>query len=183
VARPADDGLEKEPPKTPRGPNIPRLQDPAHGFSAPGLGDGVEEAKRLPRCRRTISPAPPSSLDRRIPNDDLAGGWRGLGITLMMWDCYWNGGTPLAANTRFYDDFVVSNRQVVGPVRVGAAPTLVLCRNPDDTKAVEVEVGFVAQRPLERVDGLACGLRTPWDAGTAPEKRTAPKGLLNGDVK
>jgi hypothetical protein len=191
-----------------------------------------------------------------IPNDDLSGGWKGLGITDMMWDCYWNGGTPLAGNTRFYDDLVLSNQQAIGPVRTAGHPTLVLCRNPEGTKVLEVEVGFVTQKPLEtlktfdsvpasykplersgetvwkgKVDGKAAkvvvdttsgeftgalagkrelepntmymirlrrqdardtwtewtdwhaAFATVWAAGTEPDKRTAPKGLLNGDMR
>jgi len=84
-----------------------------------------------------------------IPNDDLVGGWKDLGITYMMWDCYWNGGSPVPGNSRYYDDLALSNRQAVGPVRTSGKPTLVLCEGPRGARAVEVEVGFVTQKPLK----------------------------------
>jgi len=82
-----------------------------------------------------------------IPNDDLSAGWKKIGLTEMMWDAYWNGGSPKDQH-RYYDALALSQSGPIGPARSGPNPELRLAAGHPKAEAFEVEVAEGAQKPL-----------------------------------
>jgi len=83
-----------------------------------------------------------------IPNDDLSAGWKKTGLTEMMWDAYWNGGSPKDQH-RYYDALALSQTGPIGPARSGPNPELRLAAGNPKAEAFEVEVAEGAQKPLK----------------------------------
>ena len=148
------------------------------------LGDG-------PRSDRVMAWAD-GKLICDVKNDDLAAGWKGLGLTDMMWDCYWNEGSP-RDQSRFYDDLALSNKGPIGPARTGVNPEILLTAGAEKPPMWEVEVAEGAQQPLQparMVDGVpiryqpvALQCTTVWKskaAGASRVKVDATSGEFTG---
>ena len=109
-----------------------------------------------------------------VVGDDLAAGYKEFLLNGMSWDCYWNGGSPVA-QSRFYDDLTLST-EPIGPARTSANPVIVKsafrpsvnsgrpepvegrgAEQGDRQQAWEVEVAEAVQKPLvvaQTVDGV-----------------------------
>ena len=83
-----------------------------------------------------------------IPNDDLSAGWKKIGLTEMMLDAYWNGGSPKDQH-RYYDALALSQNGPIGPARSGPNPELRLVAGTPKAEAFEVEVAEGTQKPLK----------------------------------
>ncbi|MBW7997359.1 MAG: hypothetical protein FVQ81_12465 [Candidatus Glassbacteria bacterium] len=100
-----------------------------------------------------------------IAGDDIAAGHRETTLNCMQWDCYWNGGSPVA-QSRFFDDMVVSTERI-GPLRAGLNPKIVktpFSGGGDSQGGWEAELAQGVQRELVKdkvLDGIVIGYREP----------------------
>ncbi len=114
-----------------------------------------------------------------IAGDDIAAGHRETTLNAMQWDCYWNGGSPVA-QSRFYDDMVVSTERI-GPLRAGLTPTIEKTAFADDGDTQggwEAELAQGVQRELVKdavLDGIVIGYREP-----EVDYTTVWRGALDG---
>ncbi|MCE5271995.1 dockerin type I domain-containing protein [bacterium] len=102
-----------------------------------------------------------------VAGHDIASGYREQTINAMMWDCYWNGGSP-RRQSRFYDDLVMST-EPVGPLRTGPNPVIVKSGFTGDAMDAvqagwEVEVAEGRQLPMraiQTIDGVVTRYDNP----------------------
>ncbi len=114
---------------------------------------------------------------------DLAAGYRGHTPNAMMWDCYWNGGSP-KKQSRFYDNLIMGT-QPVGPVRTGFNPALVKSAFKSSETGTsqggwEIEVAQGRQKPLHAV-ATDDGLVTRYD-GPELDCTVVWRGVVEGAV-
>ncbi len=100
-----------------------------------------------------------------VAGHDIASGYRDQTINAMMWDCYWNGGSP-KRQSRYYDDLVMST-EPVGPLRTGPNPVVVKSGFTGDAQDAvqagwEVEVAEGRQLPMHAVQTID-GVVTRYD--------------------